>query len=552
MIKQNFFVIDSNRLNEVDTAWYGYMVTPTGIYDWDNAPGRVNKDMLSGLGAYVFIDRQQEQIDIYQDHNGSWGLCFYQNDGKFVISNSVLLLIEYLSGSVRLTLNREYAYYLMGNPLSDMMLEDTIVSEIKLIESGAVIHIDISQKRFSIESPEYNESIYSLDSIEGLDALDIWYNKWADILSGVTGASPLVMQDLSGGMDTRLAFTVSLGMKAGLSGLKIRSYTDKIHTHAEDYEIASAMTSAMGLKLNEPCDQIRYYELDPQETIDKNFYSRLSIHKELFFIPRLNITKQYRVTGDGGEAIRGYSGKTKAEYISEQKQAATLFEGSVSKEMADAIASQLNRDYARIHTMFPYLEEDSALTTTALFRRTYNRSHFGRNCMESCISNVFRLEPIIDPDLYKVRLTTQECSDPNLLYTLILVRYSPKVLDYPFEGGRRLDPNTVAYAKELCRKHPYHADSGPRGKGFEMPPSIRQSLKAYAELPTMTPKADAETIKSGILEEFLSERTRITFTKVFDKSLYEYAERYVKEHKYFPLRECNAVLAIVKVLDMID
>ena len=88
-----FFIIDSNKLNEVESEFYGYLIDEGNFYTRDNFNNTVN---LSGLGAYINIDREYNEIIIKQDANGSFGLYAYKNEDVFCISNSFVKLLDYV------------------------------------------------------------------------------------------------------------------------------------------------------------------------------------------------------------------------------------------------------------------------------------------------------------------------------------------------------------------------------------------------------------------------------------------------------------------------
>ncbi len=555
-IKNSFFIIDSECLDGIVTAWYGYMVTPSGIFDMDNAIENINPDMLSGLGAYVFIIRNDDGIDIYQDSNGAWGLYIYQTDSYFAVSNSILYLIEYLSDRVKLSLNKEYAVYLLTNSLSTMAYGETIVNEIRFAVPGSVLHIDIMRKSLTEENPATRDCSLPPDSVEGVNTLDHWYNKWTGILRGVMNNTPNIQMDLSGGMDSRLALTVALGSGYDLNDISIRSYLDKTHTHAEDYEIASHMAEELGFSINRTNLRIDDYVLDASQTYDKNYYTKLTVHKELFMIPRINITKLYRLTGDGGESVRYYCYKDRERYIRDEISQAGRFGLKDDSEMLRACESILNRSYDRIDVELNACENaisEPALNcdTISLFRRTYNRSHFGRNAVESCISNVYRLQPLLDPELHKVGICSEDCPDPNLLMALILTRYYPRLLEFEFQGGRSIDGDTLRFARMISDRYPYYRPDHTES-AFVMPPLTRQPEYASTESAGKQAVLSPEELKKQMLDEFHSDHVKTVFNRNFDSRIYEYADEYVSTHPYFSMRECNAILGIVKVLDLIE
>lgn len=553
-IADHFFVIESNnKLDRVDTAWYGFMVSEEGIFDKDNALDYVSSDNLSPLGAYVYVERKADKITIRQDANGAFGLCIYRDESFFAISNSVVRLIDHLGNLGRkLTVDRDYANMLIADGLCNMTLEDSIVNEIRFVEPGAEILIDVESAGLRIIPHRYPQCSLSLDTREGLCALDAWYEKWTRIISGVARGSDHLAMDLSGGFDTRLAFAVTSGIGEDICRIRIRSYTDKTHTHAEDFKIASGITEAYGVKLNDPDDSLKIVDIDKDSTIRKNLFSKLSVHKELFFMPRINITKQYRITGDGGESVRTYCDQSKDEYSEFECGRIKGYSESVQDGIRASVLRILDHDYGVIHERYPELDNGTSDDTIALFRATYNRNHFGRNSVESCVSNVFRLEPLLDPDLFRIRMYTDGCQDRFLLAAMILVRFCPRLLDFPIEGGRKIADETLAYAKKLSDRFPYQSKEV-LSDGFIMPPAEDADIAhrwTYHDPENPDGKKNAgyrssDEIKKEYIDLFESDSFREKFCEYFSDEIYENAISFSNKTNYFPYREINAILGIM-------
>ena len=71
--KDEFFVIDSDNLNNITSRFYGYSIQKTGIFD----AGSLNEEQVAGLdghGCYVYVDVTADNITINQDYNGCYGL----------------------------------------------------------------------------------------------------------------------------------------------------------------------------------------------------------------------------------------------------------------------------------------------------------------------------------------------------------------------------------------------------------------------------------------------------------------------------------------------
>ena len=71
-VEDNFFIIDSNNLNDIKTKLYGYYLSE------DKNPPK-DKLNLNGLGAYLYVLVNEKEITIYQDYIGCYGLYFFQD-----------------------------------------------------------------------------------------------------------------------------------------------------------------------------------------------------------------------------------------------------------------------------------------------------------------------------------------------------------------------------------------------------------------------------------------------------------------------------------------
>lgn len=80
------------------------------------------------------------------------------------------------------------------------------------------------------------------------------------------------------------------------------------------------------------------------------------------------------------------------------------------------------------------------------YNETRSRFHFGKSIIESYFSNMVTLTPLIDSNLRKLK-TYDNDSDAKLLIAIIFLRYCPQLLDFEFDGGRKIDLDTINYAK---------------------------------------------------------------------------------------------------------
>ena len=74
LIKENFFVIDSNNLKSVKSHMYGFSVSKTGILTDNYFKKKNYTEDPESQGAFIMIRKNEEEIRISQDYFGSFGL----------------------------------------------------------------------------------------------------------------------------------------------------------------------------------------------------------------------------------------------------------------------------------------------------------------------------------------------------------------------------------------------------------------------------------------------------------------------------------------------
>ena len=230
---------------------FGYPISKVGILT-DNYYKQQDKYKdPEPQGVYVMIRNNGKEIIINQDFHGSIGLYIYENKktGYFVLSNSFLLLEEYLVGRENLSFNKEYADNLIITYLCTFSIEDTLINEIKQIPSNSYIIINIPKRKFKINLIDYKENSIPIDSEKGLEIIDKWVDKWGYIIRSLIKQSDNISTDLSGGFDTRTLLSLVLNSGIDLNRVNINSVNNKLNDHDIDYKIASNISSNFGFKL---------------------------------------------------------------------------------------------------------------------------------------------------------------------------------------------------------------------------------------------------------------------------------------------------------------
>lgn len=192
-ILEEFFIIDSFNLNNVNQKLYGYAIQDKEIVD-----ETINANELNGTGAYIFIHSDNEEIKILQDFNGSYGLYFYKNEDYFAISNSFLKLVEYLKKNHTITFNKEYADTFLFSDLCSFAYDATLINEIEVLPRNYKVIINKNNKSINFEEIDYQEHTIELNSEEGINTLDKWFYKWTNIIRSIKDKTNNLTMDLSG------------------------------------------------------------------------------------------------------------------------------------------------------------------------------------------------------------------------------------------------------------------------------------------------------------------------------------------------------------------
>ena len=293
IIEENFFIIDSDNLDDLSDDFYGFSVDGKDLITKDN----IDAHELNPLGAYVKVSAASDEIRVKQDFVGSFELYVYQNDDYFALSNSFLKLVEYLKDKVSLTLNRDFANSFLFADLCAFSYEETLVNEIKILPKEYEIVIDKSSKSLSYNIIDYDERSVDLDSREAVDILDLWYFKWIEIIRSIKRKTNNISFDLTGGFDTRIIAALWLTANIDLDKLYIYTLEDvKRNMNLEDIRIASQIAEAYNFKLNNNVVDLNEIPLEnPISPIYLSFYPKLGFHKQMYLRHHIADEKWYSI-----------------------------------------------------------------------------------------------------------------------------------------------------------------------------------------------------------------------------------------------------------------
>ena len=548
-VSRHYFVIDSEHLDEVETHLYGYSVTEHGYVD-NAAMQTLGDSSLDACGTYVFVKRFGNEITIRQDFGGDFGIFVYEDEGYFALSNSFHMLFDHVKATHCVSLNRDYCNHFLTTWVVSLADTETAISEIRREPADVLLHVDIESKTMTRENVDLDSNHIALDSREAMDALDRWHAKWTGILGNTLRATRFSRVDLSGGIDSRLTFMLALNSGVDLSTVLVNSLNDGLHTHAEDYSIASAIAEHYGFELNSRHGaEDSSIVISKDEVIDREFLAKGLFQKEPSFGNRRNMHWHYFLGGSGGENIRPYWYLPTEQFIDGRTSAADSYPNEyIVAEHTMSMERVLRRSIDNVCRRYGIDDPQSPEISFNMFRDCYSRNHFGRINVESVMSNVVRIAPIMDPLLQSVKLSTEECPDPNLLVALLFTRFGGDLLDFPFDNGRSFDPQTIRYAQRLCEKYPISESSHDleaEGQEFLLLANPEQDGDSESSAETLT----QDQTRSLIVRAFESNTLKKLFCASFPHEIYETSLQFYETGKYFPIRHIASVVAISDVLE---
>lgn len=545
-VEDNFFVITSDNLDEVQTRLYG----------WCIASGRVVTDAadlrgleLSPEGCYVLIERDGGSIALRQDAVGCYGLYLFREGDFWAVGNSFLYLIDRLKGGHRLSFDEEYADQLLALDVCSEAYGRTMVREISWLDRSAVVNIDVAGRSLDVSLVDRRENSVDLDSAEGMALLDSWYGKWTEVIRGLDRQGGAMRTDLSGGFDSRETFGLFLGSGIDLNGVCVNSIHDELHTHKDDYEIASAIAKAYRFELNRTdkvaCDSLNY---SPADALNISFYSKLCFHKQMYWARSCRSEYLYTFSVAGGGCLRSHwadeSGGSREKHIENRLRMTKAFKEEGPK-LADSLRTILQEAFDGVEGKFEalgYEDRKGDVVFSDLYRETRNRNHFGRAKVENFFKGELSMTPLMDSSLQMLKSCTEGCTDQNLLYAVMLDRYNPELLDFPFDSGRKIDADTIECAHELNRRFP-----------IELPaPSADADLSAPSPAFPLEKGARNEPVTQGELhaaleDAFYSPAVKGAFRERYSEDSYRHLASCFKR-SFHPESEAFSVLAVGKIV----
>jgi len=537
LIEKNFFVLDSNNLEKIQSIMYGYSVSKKGILTNNYYRKLGYYEKPDPQGVYVMIRKIGEEIRIDQDFYGGFGLYIFENKntGYFALSNSFLLLEEYLIGKQNFTFNKEFSDNLIISYLSTASIYETTVNEINLIPSNAFIVLNIKKKTLNIHYIDYKENSVPFESEESFKIIDKWVDKWSYILHSLKKQTNNIKLDLSGGFDTRSVLAILLNSGIDMNEILVNSINDTLYTHEEDFKIASYISKIFGFKLNNLILNTNGTNLSIKDSILLTIYTKLGFHKELYLNTKFFFKPIFRFTGNGGESVRRLHYVPIKKYIEEICSNAKEIKGH-HEEFYNSSLRLCNRSIALLKQKKKY-NNDYEITEDFYYKGEI-RHHYGKAALELFLVNQYTLHPLIDPDIHQIKLDINKNSAHDLV-AYIYVRFAHDLAFIPFERKRELNQESVKKAEKLNKKlHPYKIKS-----------NYNENFYIDIERNFSGPSSKEKYPNEYLRKIFKSQKFINIINQIYDKNIYKWAKEYSKNYKFFPLRHGYGLFAVAKTLE---
>ncbi len=542
-IEKQFFVIDSRKLEEVESRFYGYCYDGDKIYS-DHEDVDLSSLKPDAQGAFISVNKVDGKIIIQQDYIGCYGLYIFRKDDYFALSNSFLMLVDYLKDEFALTFNEDYANAFFAFGLVSYAVEETMVREISLLLRNKKVVIDIKSCSLSLEDIDYQEETVQLDSPEGVSLVDAWHSKWTGLIRRLKGKTNNIVVDLSGGFDSRITLMLFLTAGIDMSEITINSSDDGLSVHGDDYRIASAIASQFDFSLNKSTLHGNTSPFSAAEKIDLSFFTKLCFHKEMYFPYGYRNETVYHFTGAGGETLRNYNDMSPADFITKELYATKKYnalEDCLSRSMRKVIENS----YLSIKGMSGMPSVANRETVMRLYQESRTRNHYGKAMVEGYFGNTIQFSPTMDPMLHKIKKPPEEIG--RCLFAFIFKRYCEKLLDFDVEGNRSFGEATVRYAESLNTKYPLQEMQDRPLMHMEAEIAEEENIVSE-ELGVNVQRHSNDTPQDVLLQLFHSEDFHAYFRHHFSEEIYQKAKEFADKEKFHPLRHVYSVIAAARIL----
>lgn len=443
IINNNFFFISSDNNLGIKNKFYGYALNANGIVLGSNNETIIEDKYTAGI--FVNIIDEGKQIIIRQDYFCGYGLFIFRNGNFWAISNNILYLIQNLNDKYELRVNYDYLALYITHGQTSASIKETVIADIEELACGEYIVIDKATNQVYVKTMEYDKYSIELDSKKGMDFVDAWYEKYHNIYKLLIDLNYAFYIDLSGGKDSRAAFSLVKSLDLSRSNVTINSIDDGIYTHEEDFNIASMITNYYGFHLNHK-QEIAKTCLDNITSLYISLYAKFSFH-EAFELNRYYYNSPiFLITGGWGEVFRNYINLDTDRYI---KNNFTIPE-NLGIDFKTPAKNCLLRTIDFIKSNY----SENLNDYQKLYNYSRTKNSFMKVALEDLLVNRYTISPFFDPSLIRLNLLGER-QHRDTFFALIYERFIPELNNIEFNGKRTLNMSAIISAMGLNYKYKF-------------------------------------------------------------------------------------------------
>lgn len=510
MQNDEFFVIESENLEEVNTKLYGYTIIENHIHTQE-----ISENKLTGNGTYIQVTNDQDQITITQDSNGSYGVYIYKEDENYTISNSLNKLIKHIKEKHTLTLNKEYSDTFLTTK-QNLSFDETIIKEITQIPKDYKIIINKHNKKITYQNNNIQEKTISQYTPEAIQCIDNWFNQWINIIRNIIQQENNITISIDETLSSRIILALILNSNINLKNIQIT-------TNKPNSKIISELSKLTNLTIKK---QEQENIKNIQDSIEQSYNAKLGINSQIN-LQNNSIHREYYINNI--DSFNNYENKSLEEIIknySKESEYYLKYVGNTIEKFS----------WKNIHKLQKHLKEYDIYSQEfleSLYRHTILRGIL-KNNIEHFLSNKIILNPLLDVNLQKIKT-----DDKQKLYITIIQRYSPELLNISF-SNENFKQQTINDSKSINKKYP------PKKQEF-----------SYIDLPKSKENTtNTEEYQNGyenlIRKIFLSNTFKHTFLKYYSEHTYNQLIKKYSEYDKYDTNELSPAITLIKIIEDIE
>ena len=329
-------------------------------------------------GRYTLVDiHNDNELSVECDSAGMGTIFLYQYDKNWAVSNSFLLLAEKvksLNWKLTFYLPAFYGMFARTSVGQKLISENTLFDQIKFIPSNQRLIAHKNPGRIT------SKKIIRKDTAGDYEEyIREYYSRYSSIIHSIEENNIPINVDLSGGLDSRATFALTLA---------IEKRSIRLHSQRRarvDVEIAQSIAEHYGFQLNDKWPN--WGTLDTQTQYDLYCYGNTGVRNHFENAPlSTNANRPVKINGALGEALRPPFRGSPGEWIKNFEDCVTI------PEIKEDATNEFIKSLHNLEVDF-----DNSDDMMKFYRAFRGRTHFGRNHFHS-LKWTF-ISPLADPSL---------------------------------------------------------------------------------------------------------------------------------------------------------